>query len=813
MSLRAQNGNAEPGPSKKRRLPGACDTCKDYDAHPEFYAFKCRKGKVNFWKKARFLGDSGEKPNGQCTNCTNSGIECTHVELTKNLGSAKGYVENLENRLEKMELLLKKLLPGVDVSNELDPEPTEVPHEEESIPRNDLEDVATKLEKLSLKTPYSRYYGKASDLFLVETALQHKERHTGQEIPVFNAKHAKQYWDPEPSHALKEVIPTYDFPEEDLMHELIDLYFTQYNAHLPVLHRPTFERSVKQGEHLHDHEFGAVLLLVCALGARFTSDPRTVAEDESTDSRGWKYVRQVPLVKVPRGKPTLYEIQQYALAVPWIKSCTYGFSAWSLCGFALRLAQDVGAHRRVNRSPNAQDELWKRAFFVLLYHERTVGAFMGRQPIIRDDEYNTEPPIIVDDEFWECTDPKMNMKQPAGKPSSVAFFVQLIKLTDIMSYAQRTVYTLRKPNTVTGKSNEQSDQQLIADLDSAMNSWLDSIPDYLKWDPKRPKDLFFEQSAMLWISFYNLQSFIHKPFIPTPQRPSSLSFPSLTICTTSSRALSHIARVLVAKDVILPLAHAVTCFFTGGVVLLLNTWTGKRSGVTGNVDRDQADVQAILDLMSHWENQWAHAGMFRELLEGIAKVSHVPMYGQKRRRSAENLREEARKPSTTSTKDRTVAGSRRVSRANGGGSSSSSSIGSSSPEISSLGTPSSLSSMSSFSFSPELPGLVGDFSTPSSSSSGNSPPYVPLSNPFLPESGTDSYSGSMPSTYSQQAELDTLLASLPAMSDPAMTIWSSMPFGNEMQDWAPYLSSFGQVDQTTPVYSNEIDNSNVHQLW
>ena len=36
-----------------------------------------------FLDEGAFLGDSGEKANGQCTNCTNSEVECTHVELTK----------------------------------------------------------------------------------------------------------------------------------------------------------------------------------------------------------------------------------------------------------------------------------------------------------------------------------------------------------------------------------------------------------------------------------------------------------------------------------------------------------------------------------------------------------------------------------------------------------------------------------------------------------------------------------------------------------------------------------------------------------
>ena len=99
------------------------------------------------------------------------------------------------------------------------------------------------------------------------------------------------------------------------MHTLVDLYFKEYNVFLPLLHRPTFERSLKQGEHLHDHSFGAVLLLVCAMGARFSSDARVFVEGQGPPSAGWPYIRQVPIVKVPRGKPTLYELQAYAVSI------------------------------------------------------------------------------------------------------------------------------------------------------------------------------------------------------------------------------------------------------------------------------------------------------------------------------------------------------------------------------------------------------------------------------------------------------------------------------------------------------------------
>ncbi|KAG7098492.1 hypothetical protein E1B28_000435 [Marasmius oreades] len=809
MSLR-RNGNAEAGPSKKRRLPGACDLCK----------------------KRKIRCDGSERPNGHCTNCTNSGVECTHVELTKNLGSAKGseccfsegafwfdafnrYVEGLEYRLEKMEMLLNKLLPGVDTNNELDTEATEAPHlEEESIPRNDLDETVYKLEKLDLETPYSRYYGKASGLYLVETALQHKEHHTGKEVPKVPMKTAflEEFWEPPPTHAYAVSTPEYDFPEEDLMNDLIDLYFVKYNCFVPLLHRPTFERSVKEGQHLHDHSFGGILLLVCALAARYSDDPRVFLEGpECANSAGWQWIRQVPVVKVPYGKPSLYDLQAYALAVPYLQNCTLFVQAWTMVGFGLRLAQDVGAHsQRGSRPPNAQDELWKRAFFALLFYERALGNFFGRQPNLHEDEYNVDLPLPVDDEFWDCTDPKMNFKQPPGKPSSIAFFGYLIKLSDIMSYAQRMVYSLRKPNIITGKPNIQSEHQIISDLDSALNSWLDSVPEHLKWDPSRPKDLFFEQSASLWILFYKVQIMIHKPFIPTPKRPSSLSFPSLTICTTAARACSHIARVLHANNITLQLRHVATAMFSAAVVILLNTWTGKRSGTTGNMDRDQADLQSIMDHMKQYHQRWPLTAAFGDIIMDLAKVSHVPIQGHKRRRSAENLKEEAQKTVKSSPKERTLAGSRRAS------SKLLQNRYSSSPEMSSATTSSGGSSrfpsVSSFNFSPELPGLIGDFSTPSTSSPASSPPYLPGNGvDGLPDTSASGYSAP---SYSQQLDIDTLFASLPPMNDPAMSVWSSTQFGIEMQDWAPYFTNFDQVDQTTPGYQNQTEyDASALRFW
>lgn len=100
----------------------------------------------------------------------------------------------------------------------------------------------------------------------------------------------------------------------------------------PLLHRPTFERSVREGLHKRDVDFGCVLLLVCALGSRYSDDLRVVLEDAFPEqsamsetsaeeeerarrwrwhSAGWKWFRQVQNYKclLNLEAPTLADLQ------------------------------------------------------------------------------------------------------------------------------------------------------------------------------------------------------------------------------------------------------------------------------------------------------------------------------------------------------------------------------------------------------------------------------------------------------------------------------------------------------------------------
>jgi len=104
-----------------------------------------------------------------------------------------------------------------------------------------------------------------------------------------------------------------EFPNIDLLWHLVDCYFDNFNIMFPILHRPSFVRSIQQGLHEVNQSFGAVVLLVCAIGCRATDDPRVVqALSPVSPCTAWKFFHQVNNIKKLQYLPhSLYEAQVY----------------------------------------------------------------------------------------------------------------------------------------------------------------------------------------------------------------------------------------------------------------------------------------------------------------------------------------------------------------------------------------------------------------------------------------------------------------------------------------------------------------------
>lgn len=112
----------------------------------------------------------------------------------------------------------------------------------------------------------------------------------------------------------------FEFPEMDLMLHLVDCYFDNFNVILPILHRPSFIRSVEEGLHEVNGHFGAVVLMVCAIGCGSTTDPRVLHKVATSSScTAWRFFNQVSASrssKMAFVAASVHEAQLYPVRLP-----------------------------------------------------------------------------------------------------------------------------------------------------------------------------------------------------------------------------------------------------------------------------------------------------------------------------------------------------------------------------------------------------------------------------------------------------------------------------------------------------------------
>lgn len=617
--------------SKKRKVQRACDICRR--------------------KKIRC--DGGEMPSNRCSNCITYDYTCTYVENAKKRGPPKGYVENLETRVEKLQALLHRIVPGADFTKDLD-------SAEFQLAKGSVADHAAVLirrsaeglegytggEHDSILLPDTmnarhdldgnlRFFGKSSGAMFVKQALDLKMQYTGS-APIMTKTSLgtarPEFWHTQPweqSFTPAALQHRFSFPEEDLMHELVRQYFQNVNVYLPFLHRPTMEKLVEDKLYLTNDSFASVLLLICAVASRYTEDPRVFLENvDSPHSRGWKWFDQVQLVrKSLLSPPSLYDLQTYCLSVQFLGGTSAPQACWTMVGIGIRLAQDVGAHRSKTYSQPSrtiEDELWKRAWWALVSMDRTSSSALGRPCVAQDEDYDIGLPTDCDDEYWDHPDPEKAWKQPAGVPSKVSHFIQYLKLNTILFLALRTLYCIDKSKVTFGLDDTDFELKVVTELDSALNKWVDSIPDHLRWNPKNENELWRNQSIVLYSHYYHLQILIHRPFIPSPKKASRLAFPSLAICTNAARSCSHLIDVertnchSLMMQVQMPV-------FTSAVVLLLNIWGGKKAGLTTDAAKEMKDVFRCMDMLRVCERSWQSAGRLWDILYELASVGDLPL--------------------------------------------------------------------------------------------------------------------------------------------------------------------------------------------
>ncbi|KAI0080942.1 hypothetical protein K474DRAFT_1768943 [Panus rudis PR-1116 ss-1] len=680
---------------KRRRAHRACDNCRKKRGASMFILpilqrlmFGCVY--IAIVRCDGVLGNS-------CANCTTHKLECNYAQSEVNVANIE-YAKHLEAAIDKMDSILRKFCDEEELVRELGEFHKETWYADSAespgsssrqpaanqgadiLPPSDDEmctehrTLVDSLKFMKINPTHLRYTGKSSGSVLLLKALEAKSDFTGRDeqydLSGRTKVHARraEFWTVHPwiTSSMQEPSPHRDFPPHDLMSDLISLYFNHINDYFPLLHRPTFEARLEDNLHLHEEGFGSVLLLVCALGARFSTDPRVFLEGtDSMHSRGWKYFHQVTLVpKSLLHNPSLYDLQLCALACLYLQGTSMPQACWLIVGIGIRMAIDVGAHRRkaYGKVSSVDAELWRRVFWLLVYGDRTMCMVMGQAPSIYDEEYVThvlsrfltyhnvgggsidaDYPTECDDEYWEVTESTLKFHQPPGKPSKIAFFNSLLRLSQILSVTLRTIYSINKSKVLLGMTGKDSAQNTVAKLDSELNKWIETVPDHLRWDPKRENQVFLIQSSYLYASYYQVQICVHRPFIPTPGKKETSSFPSLAICTNAARSCIHVLQAPFRRTGA-SFFHSHFAVFTSALVLLLNIWGAKRTGLKFDVAKEIKEVHTCLEMLKREEDRFYDAGRFRDIIEELVVTGnlslpedhHQPVQNHKRPRDPED---------------------------------------------------------------------------------------------------------------------------------------------------------------------------------
>ncbi|KAF8179593.1 hypothetical protein K438DRAFT_2021624 [Mycena galopus ATCC 62051] len=384
-------------------------------------------------------------------------------------------------------------------------------------------------------------------------------------------------------------------------HEPLHRLVLHAPEHLPPAPpRPTFERSVADGLHLRDDGFAATLLLVCAISSRWSTSP-TVAG--SGLARGWEWFDQVPLVFPPVASLAGGNVPRRL------------FGAASLLDPRRRRTAPSTGHWRTStqstrRSATVESELYKRAFWVLVYLDRIISSGMGRTCAVQYDDFDIDPPIECDDD--------------SGSIRRVSFFNTLMRLNHILSFSLKILYSLNKVR-VFFSVNDAWEESAVAELDSSLNHWRDRIPEHLRWNPTRKDQVFFDQSVALHCAYYHLQILIHRPFIPMLRKSAPTALPSLAICTSAARACANIVDVQRQRNGNVPGVINLPAVFTSAIVLLLNVWSGKRTGLVPDPSREMANVHKCMEVVRLCEDRWQAAGLFWDILAELASVGQLPL--------------------------------------------------------------------------------------------------------------------------------------------------------------------------------------------
>ncbi|KAJ5903082.1 hypothetical protein N7504_005465 [Penicillium tannophilum] len=536
--LGGDDGN-DANDAKRRRIARACDMC--------------RKKKIKC---------DGKMP--KCSHCINYKTDCIFTQVEKKRNPPKGakYIEGLENRLGRMESLLR--LSGLlsegdngktdlgtlekrlaDRTMALDAarnanqftapsatQPAVTSHnttprmDSQSSPRTtaatspESQKSETEVEALSdmmcsLVTNNcgeTRYIGSSSGFSIFSPkGIQWVNEKTGdtsfQEMisSAYVDDNKWMYWKPE---IFSDIFARRVFkplpPKEEAL-SLFKDFFENFNCMFPLFHEATFMHLVERQYSRDPYEgsgWWASINVVLAISHRLRVMSNLVPHEE--DKKAWLYLKNAMgvLTELTMRNTDLLSVQALLGMSLFLQGTPNPQPAFFLVAAAIRLSHSIGLHKRgsgFGLNP-VEMEQRKRVFWIAYTLDKDLCLRSGRPPVQDDDDMNVELP---------SEDPPDNVGNVplADGIGKFNLFRSLCEFATIESKVYKKLYS--------AKASRQSDGELlntIGELDKELEDWKDSIPTDFRpeHEIQATHGPLILHVVVLQFSYYNCLTTIHR---------------------------------------------------------------------------------------------------------------------------------------------------------------------------------------------------------------------------------------------------------------------------------------------------------------
>jgi hypothetical protein len=304
--------------------------------------------------------------------------------------------------------------------------------------------------------------------------------------------------------------------------------------------------------------------------------------------------------------------------------------AWVSLSLVVRMLEDSGAHRKFTAKRLGYslltEETYKRIWWVTYVLDRQLSSELGRPMAIQDEDFDLDEILLVnDDHLVQASEAGREPIQPPGELCVFEGFLQTTRLSQVVGRTLRTIYAISKSKISRGFVGRKWDALVVAEIDKSLNKWLESVPEYLRYNPSETNPDILMQSSKIYVQYYYTQTLIHRPYIQNEKvEHSELTFKSLAIVSNAARSAIHIIYNLMQRGLVADTsAEALHRTFAFGCMLLFISWSALVKNVQVSTSI-MSDVYKCLDILQAMRNRWSKAKEMGKVLEIIIQRSQIP---------------------------------------------------------------------------------------------------------------------------------------------------------------------------------------------